>query len=105
MVGQGLLVPFHCPAIRCTLLVAHPHLFHEYQIYGADDEQKGQYVVPVQVLTLEENVGYHGKDSQTDALLYHFQLHQVEGTAVALKTETVGGHLTAILKKGYAPTE
>lgn len=62
-------------------------------------------MVPVQILTLEQDVGYHGEHSQADALLYHLQLHQVEGTAVALETHTVGRYLAAILKKGYTPTE
>ena len=37
-------------------------LFHKYQINGADDEEKGQDVVPVDVLVLKQDVGNNGKD-------------------------------------------
>ncbi len=62
-------------------------------------------MVPMQVLTLEQDIGYHGEYAQTDTFLYHLQLHKVERTAIALKTHAVGRHLAAILKKGNAPTE
>ena len=56
-------------------------------------------MVPVQALTLKHDVCYYGEDSQTDALLYHLQLHEVEGTAVVHESQAVGGHLTAVLKE------
>ena len=62
-------------------------------------------MVPVERLSLEKNIGYDGKDHQTDALLNDFQLHQRERSAVVLKTNTIGWHLAAILEKGYSPRE
>ena len=78
-------------------------LFHEHQIDRTDNQQECEEMVPVEILSLKQNVGYHGEDTETDALLEHLQLHKVEGTAIALKPQTVGGHLTTILKKGDAP--
>ena len=62
-------------------------------------------MIPMKGLPLEKNIGNRCKHSQTDTFLYHLELHQVEGTAIALKTHTVGGYLTAILKKGDTPTK
>jgi len=83
--------------------ILHYTLLHKDQIYGADNEQKRQYMVPMEVLSLEQNVGYHGKDAKTDALLYDLKLYKTERAAIPLKAYTVGGHLTTILEKGYAP--
>ena len=60
-------------------------------------------MVPMQVLSLEHDIRYDGKDGQADALLYDLELHEVEWAAVAFKSQTVGRHLTAILKKGDTP--
>ena len=57
----------------------------------------------MQFLMLEHEIGNDGKYAEADALLYHFQLNQIEGTAVAFETEAVGGHLTAVFEKGDAP--
>ena len=54
-------------------------------------------------VVLEHDVGDDGKDGQRDALLYNFQLHEVEGASVLDEAQTVGRHLTAILKEGDAP--
>ena len=81
----------------------HAKLFHEDQIDGTDDEEERQDVVPVQVGALEQDVYDDGEDSQRYALLNDLQLYQIEGSAVALKTDAVGRHLTAILEKGDGP--
>ena len=83
--------------------VQHAGLFHENQIDGTDDEEERQDVVPVQVGALEQDVGDDGEDTQRDALLDDLQLYQIEGSAIALKTDAVGWHLTAILEKGDGP--
>ena len=47
------------------------NLLHEHQIDGTNDEQKGQNVIPMQMVTLEHDVGDDGKDCQRDALLHY----------------------------------
>ena len=60
-------------------------------------------MVPMQVLTLEHNIGNHSKDAKADAFLYDLQLYEVERTAIAIETNAVGWHLTAILKQSDTP--
>ena len=60
-------------------------------------------MVPMQVLTLEHQVGYYHKYYQRDAFLHHLQLYQREGTAVAYESQPVGGYLAAVFKEGDAP--
>ena len=62
-------------------------------------------MVPMQMGTLEHDVGNDTKDCQRDALLNHLQLNEVEGTAVLYEANAVGRHLTAVLKEGDAPRE
>ena len=59
----------------------------------------------MQILTLKEDVGDDGEDTETDALLDDLELNEIERTAIALESHTVGRHLTAILEEGYAPRE
>ena len=80
-------------------------LFHEHQIDGADDEEECQDVVPVQVCTLEHDVGNDAEYGQRDALLNDLQLNEVKGTAVFYETQTISGYLTTIFKKGNHPRE
>lgn len=60
-------------------------------------------MVPMQTLTLKHNVGKYGKYHEAYTLLYNFQLYQIEGPSVGLKTDSVGRNLTAIFKKCYSP--
>ena len=78
-------------------------LFHKYQIYGTDDEQESEDVVPMKVVALKQNVGDDGKDGQRDTLLNDLQLDEAEGAAVIDKAQTVGWHLTAILEERNHP--
>lgn len=79
------------------------YLFHEDEIDGADNEEEGEQVVPVQILTLEHDVGNHGKNTETDALLDDLQLHEIERATVTIETDAVGGHLTTIFKQSDTP--
>ena len=81
----------------------HTELLHKHQVDGADDEEEGQDVVPVQVCALEHDVGDDAEHGQRYALLYDLQLNEVEGTAILDKAQSVGRHLTAVFKKGDAP--
>ena len=60
-------------------------------------------MVPMQVCALEQDVGDDAENGQRDTLLNHLQLNEVEGTAVIYKSQTVGRHLTAILKESNTP--
>ena len=62
-------------------------------------------MIPVQTLSLKENVSDDRKDDERNAFLYDLELYEVEGASVIYKTDTVGGYLTAIFKEGYGPTE
>ena len=59
----------------------------------------------MQILALKEDIGDDGEDTETDALLDDLELNEIERTAIALESHTVGRHLTAILKERYAPCE
>ena len=80
-------------------------LLHEHEVDGGNEAEEGCKVVPVQTLTLEENVGNDGEDDEGYAFLYHLELNQWEGAAVVDKANTVGGYLTAVLKESDSPTE
>jgi len=56
-------------------------------------------------LPLKEDVGHDGEDDERDALLDDLELHEAEGTAVALEADAVGRHLAAIFKESDAPRE
>ena len=62
-------------------------------------------MIPVQSLSLEEDIGDDGEDDKRYAFLYHFQLYQIERTAIVYESDAVGWYLTAIFKEGYGPTE
>ena len=78
-------------------------LLHKHEIDRADNQEEGEDVIPMQILTLKEDVGDDGEDTETDALLYDLELNEIERTAIAIESHTVGRHLTAILKERYAP--
>ena len=78
-------------------------LFHKDQIHSTDNEEKGEDVIPVKMVVLEEDVSNDGKHSQWNTFLDHFQLYQTEWSAIAFKSHTVGRNLTAILQKGNSP--
>ena len=80
-------------------------LLHEHEVDGGNEAEEGCKVIPVQTLTLEENVGNDGEDDEGYAFLYHLELNQWEGAAVVDKANTVGGYLTAVLKESDSPTE
>ena len=62
-------------------------------------------MIPVQSLSLEEDIGDDGKDDKRYALLNHLELHQVEGTAIIDESNSVGRYLTAIFEESDGPTE
>ena len=51
-------------------------LLYEHEVDGGNEAEEGCKVVPVQTLTLEENVGNDGEDDEGYAFLYHLELNQ-----------------------------
>ena len=78
-------------------------LFHEHQIDGTDNKEKGQNVIPMQMGALKHDVGNDTEHSQRDTFLNDLQLNEVKRTAILNKTKTVGRHLTTILKESDTP--
>ena len=62
-------------------------------------------MIPVERFTLKEDGDKYGEYGERDDLLYHLQLHQGIGASVASKTDSVGGHLTHILRHSQKPRE
>ncbi len=62
-------------------------------------------MVPMEMLSLEHDIGDDGKHGQRDTLLNDLKLYQREGSAIADKPHTVGWYLTAVLEEGDAPRE
>lgn len=59
-------------------------------------------MIPVQTLSLKEDISDDCKDDERNAFLYDLELYEVEGASVIYKTDTVGGYLTAIFKEAMA---
>jgi len=78
-------------------------LLHEHKIDGAYYQQEGEYVIPMQVLSLKKYVGDNCEHSEADALLYNFELHKGERAAVALKAYAVGWNLATVFEESDAP--
>ena len=62
-------------------------------------------MVPVQALTFEQDIGHDGKNTQAYTLLNDLELYKAERSAVALKADAVGGHLTTVLEESDAPRQ
>ena len=62
-------------------------------------------MIPVELLSLEEEIGNDAEDDKRDDLLNDFQLHQREWPAIADKAYPVGWYLTAVLEEGDCPRE
>ena len=57
----------------------------------------------MQGFALEHDGGDDGKDYQRYDLLYHLELHQSEGTAIAYVANAVGRNHEAVLQTGNEP--
>lgn len=89
----------------CRPVRAKALLFHEDEIYGSDEADECGKVIPMQALPLEEDVGDDGEDDERHALLYHFELYQIEWTAVVDESDAVGWYLAAVFEEGDRPAE
>lgn len=78
-------------------------LFHEYKIDCENEAHESGEMIPMKLLSLEENHSKEGEYCQRDSFLNHLKLHEGERAAVAMKTHTVGRHLTEIFEQRYTP--
>ena len=60
-------------------------------------------MIPVQSLSLEEDIGDDGEDDKRYAFLYHLELDQIKWSSIIYKTDAVGWYLTAIFEEGDGP--
>ena len=86
-------------------LFPESNLFHENEINGGYQAEEGCEVIPVQALSLEENVGDDGEYDERHAFLYHLELDQGEGTAIVDESDAVGWHLATVFEEGDSPAE
>lgn len=62
-------------------------------------------MIPVQSLSLKEDIGDDGEDDERYAFLNHLELDQIKRSAIIHETDAVGWYLTAIFEEGDGPTE
>ena len=62
-------------------------------------------MIPMEILVLEHYMCHHCKDNKGDTFLNDLELNKGERSSIAFKTNSVGWHLTAILKEGNQPRE
>lgn len=83
----------------------HCHLFHENEVDGRYQAQKGCEVVPLQRLAFEEEYGEEREDDERYCFLDYFELHQRECAAVSREAYAVCQHLAAVFGQGNAPRQ
>lgn len=62
-------------------------------------------MIPVQSLSLKEDIGDDGEDDKRYAFLNHLELDQIKWSAIINETDAVGWYLTAIFEESDGPTE
>ena len=62
-------------------------------------------MIPVQSLSLKEDIGDDGEDDKRYAFLYHLELDQIKRSAIIHETDAGGWDLAAIFEEGDSPTE
>lgn len=88
---------------QSVALFRPPTTSTEHKIDCQHETEESRYMIPLQLLPLKENIGNDTEDHEGDNLLDNLELHEGEGTSVALKTQTIGRYLTAVFQKGYEP--
>lgn len=78
-------------------------LFQKNKINGHHQANASGYMIPLQAYPFEKDQGEKEKDHQSNDFLNNFQLHKTEGSAVALESHPVGGHLSTVFKKSDTP--
>ena len=70
---------------------------------GQDQQAESHKMVPMEGLSLEQEMGDDGENRQGNHFLDHFQLDERERTSVLREAHPVGGHHKRVFKKGDAP--
>ena len=91
----------HWRCLKIPVLI----LLQEYEEYGRDEATEGYEVVPLQCFAFEEHDGEEGEDGDGDDLLYHLELHESEGSAIAYESDAVGRYLAGIFEECQEPTD
>ena len=82
-----------------------PQLLQEHEEHRSDEAAESYEVIPLQRLASEADDGEDGEDSNRDYFLDNFQLHKRKSTAIAHEADTIGRHLTGILKECQTPAD
>ena len=77
--------------------------FHKNKINRCHQTERRNSMIPVELLMLENEIRQYGKHHQRDALLNNLQLNQIERSAIACKTYSVGRNLTTVFEECYRP--
>ena len=78
-------------------------LFHENEIYGEDQEDDSNEMVPLQRFAFEEYRNDHSEYEAWDDLLYYFELYEGERAAVDLGADPVCRYQERVFEQGDAP--
>ncbi len=70
-----------------------------------DDEAEGDEMIPMESLALEEQAHEDGEHAERDDLLYHLQLHEVEGAARYLRADAVGRYHEGVFEQRQSPRQ
>ena len=84
---------------RCNFLLKPKN-----EINSGDEAEASDNVVPLDV-HVKGNHREEDEHHQGDDLLQDLELHQREGTTIALEANAVGRHLQALLEKGNTPRQ
>ena len=87
----------------CTGRNAHGSTLLEHEIHRQYQADHRCQMIPMQLLSLEEDIGHNAEDDQGDDFLDYLELHEREGTAVAHESDAVGRHLEAVFQESYSP--
>lgn len=80
-------------------------LLLKQEVNRQHEERKTDQMIHPKGLVFEENKHKYRENGERYRLLNHFQLPNIERTAIADKTNAIGWYLTTILKQGDAPAE
>ena len=94
----------HCTITLKNVLKCNFLLKPKNEIHSGDEAEASDDVVPLDV-HVKGNHREEDEHHQGDDLLQDLELHQREGTTIALEANAVGRHLQAILEKGNTPRQ
>lgn len=57
-------------------IIVNPHSLHKHKVDGSHKTAESHDMVPVQTLSLKQDIGDDGEDNERHHLLHHLQLHK-----------------------------